>query len=130
MSAAQRLLVLVIPLALLAGGCGRRHPFSQAELDRARGALETSLEAWKKNEGFAGLRKLPEPISFVEEWPRKGIKLLEYEILGDTNTDADGIRFTVKLKVQDLNTGRREDRQVTYAVALKSPIVIGRDPYF
>src|SRR5262245_41909840 len=108
MSSARPVLVLLIPLALLAGGCGRRHPFSQAELDRARGALETSLEAWKKGDGFAALRKLPEPISFVEEWPRKGIKLVEYEVLGDTNTDADGIRFTVKLRVQDVNTGRRE----------------------
>ena len=35
----------------------------------------------------------------------------------------------VKLIVQD-RRGKREERRATYAVALKSPIAIGRDPFF
>ena len=44
-------------------------------------------------------------------------------------TDAETIRFTVKLTVQE-PSGKPEERRVTYAVALKSPVVVCRDPYF
>lgn len=125
----RRLVALLLVMPLLAGGCGRRHPFSQSELDRARAALETSLQTWKKGERLDRLQRLPEPIRFVEEWPYQGLRLLNYEIVDDVNTDAEVIRFTVKLTVQDADE-RRQERQVTYAVALKSPIIIGRDPYF
>jgi hypothetical protein len=39
------------------------------------------------------------------------------------------MRFTVKLITQD-RRGKREERQATFAVALKSPIAVGRDPFF
>lgn len=116
-------------LLSLAGGCGRGHPFTQADLDRARKALETSLESWKKGERAERLRSLPEPIHFSEEGPRNGLRLLEFEIVNAQHTDADAMRFTVRLTVQD-RKGKREVREATYAVALRAPLVIGRDPYF
>jgi hypothetical protein len=119
---------LMLLLALPVLGCGGRS-FSQTEVDRARQALETSLTSWKKGEPAAGLKKLPEPILFAEEWPERGLRLLAYEITDSKHTDAETIRFSVKLTVQD-RRGRKEERRVTYAVALKSPIAVGRDPYF
>ncbi len=125
-----RLLFLAILMPVLASGCGKGgHKFSQADLDRARQALETCLDSWKKGEMPAKLRTLPEPIEFAEEGPRDGVKLLDYQITGTEHTDAEVMRFSVKLSVQD-RRGRKEERQVTFAVALKSPIAVGRDPFF
>jgi hypothetical protein len=98
-------------------------------MDRARLALETSLDNWKGGFKPDRLRALPEPIEFAEEGLAKGVRLLAYQILGSEHTDLEMMRFRVKLTVQD-RKGKREEREATYAVALKSPIAIGRDPYF
>ncbi len=130
MNTASRRLFLAAPLAAFLAGCkGAAHSFTKADFDRARQALETSLDSWKKGELPEKLRKLPEPIEFAEEGPRKGLKLIDYQILDTDATDAEVMRFRVKLTVQD-RRGRREEREVYYAVALKSPIAVGRDPYF
>jgi hypothetical protein len=123
----RRLFLAALPA--LAFGCKGGPKFSQADLDRARQALTTSLDSWKKGEMPEKLRSLPEPILFAEEGPKNGLKLLDYEILGTEHTDAEVMRFTVKLTVQD-RRGKREERQATFAVALKSPIAVGRDPFF
>lgn len=129
MGIARRVLVFAAWIPALALGCGREVAFSQADLDRARQALETCLDAWKRGEMPDKLRALPEPIEFAEEWPRAGTKLLDYQILGTEHTDPETIRFTVALTVQD-RRGKREERRVTYAVALKSPVAVGRDPFY
>lgn len=123
----RRLFLAALPA--LAFGCKGGPKFSRADLDRARQALTTSLDSWKKGQMPEKLRALPEPILFAEEGPKNGLKLLDYEILGTEYTDAEVMRFTVKLTVQD-RRGKREERQATYAVALKSPIAVGRDPFF
>lgn len=116
-------------LPVVAAGCGGGPTFSQEELERARQALQTSLDSWKRGDLPEKLRGLPEPIEFAEEGPKTGLKLLDYQVLGTENTDTETMRFTVTLNVQD-RRGRREQRHVTYAVALKSPIAVGRDPFF
>jgi len=114
---------------LLAIGCRRGHGFARADLDRARQVLETCLESWKRGEMPEKLKALPEPIEFAEEGLKKGLRLLDYQILGNEYTDKDAMRFSVKLTVQDPR-GRKEERQATYAVVLTSPIAVGRDPFF
>jgi hypothetical protein len=98
-------------------------------MDRGRQALGACLDAWKRGETPDKLRTRPEPIEFTEEWPRSGVKLLDYQILGSEHTDAETMRYTVTLSVQD-RRGKKEDRRVTYAVALRSPIAVGRDPFY
>ncbi|MFO0844162.1 MAG: hypothetical protein U0797_17465 [Gemmataceae bacterium] len=126
-TASRRLFLAALPA--LALGCKAGHKFSQAELDRARHALEATLDSWKRGEPPEKLRSLPEPIQFAEEWPKQGLKLLDYQVLGTEHTDMETMRFSVKLTVQD-RRGKREERQVTYVVTLKSPIAVGRDPLF
>ncbi len=116
-------------LAGLALSCSKRHSFTESDLTRARQALETCLTAWKQGQRPETLRSLPEPIEFAEEWPQSGLKLLDFEILHHEHTDAEMMRFLVKLTVQD-RRGKRQERTYTYAVALKSPIAVGRDPFF
>jgi hypothetical protein len=129
MENAARGLWLAGLLAALALSCQGGHRFSRADLDRARQALETCLDSWKSGQRPEKLRTLPEPVEFAEEWPQAGLRLLDYEILGTEHTDAEMMRFSVRLTVQD-RRGRREERRSTYAVALKSPIAVGRDPFY
>ena len=44
-------------------------------------------------------------------------------------SDKDVIRYTVTLKLKD-KKGKQTEREVVYAVALKSPVVVSRDPYY
>ena len=129
MGAVRRGLLPAALLPALAFGCARGPAFSQADIDRARQALEACLDAWKHGEKPESLRARPEPIEFAEEWPRAGYKLLDFQVLGTEHTDAETMRFTVALTVQD-RRGKREDRRVTYAVALANPIAVGRDPFY
>ena len=129
MGTARRALLIVSLLPAAVIGCGRTPSFSQADLDRGRQALEASLDAWKRGEKPESLRAGPEPIEFAEEWPRAGYRLLDYQVLGTEHTDAETMRYTVALTVQD-RRGKREERRVTYAVALASPIAVGRDPFY
>ena len=39
------------------------------------------------------------------------------------------IRYTVTLKLRD-KKGKTSEREVVYAVALRSPVVVARDPYY
>ena len=39
------------------------------------------------------------------------------------------IRYTVILKLRD-KKGKVTDREVVYAVALRTPVVVSRDPYY
>lgn len=127
MSTASARVWLVV--VLLTAGCDGTEHFPEGDFDRARGALATALESWKQGEAPETLRSLAEPIDFAEEWPKSGIRLLDYDILDTESTDAEIIRYTVILIVQE-RRGEPEERRVTYAVALRTPIVVCRDPYY
>jgi hypothetical protein len=118
-------LCVLIPLA----GCQKGSTFSPEEMNKARQALETCLEEWKSGRVPEALAKRSEPIQFAEEWPSLGYKLKNYEIVGSQFTDAEMIRYTVKLTLED-RSGKIHERQPTYAIVLKAPIVIGRDPMY
>lgn len=124
----RRLTSLVILFCLTwAVGCGGA--FSKAEMDRAKQALDAGLLGWKQGEKLDKLQSKSEAIAFYEDWAKAGQKLLVYEIVNASHTDNEKIRFLVRLELQD-RRGRREKREATYAVVLKSPITIARDPYF
>ncbi len=74
------------------------------------------------------LRTRPEPIDFYEEL-QSTYKLLEYRLLGVDVSDKDVIRYTVTLKLAD-KKGKPFTREAVYAVALRSPIAVTRDPYY
>jgi hypothetical protein len=113
-------------LAVAAVGCGSSRP--QAEIDRGRQAVVAVLDNWKTNEPPAKLKTLPDPVSFTEEL-RATHKLTDYTVLKADGTDPEVIRVTVNLKLQD-KKGKTSEREAVYSVALKSPVVVARDPYF
>ena len=117
------------PLAFLfvltALGCGSGR--SAAELERGRTALVAALDSWKAHEPPARLKSLPDPVDFPEEL-RATHSLIEYTLGAVDATDAQFIRFRVTLKLKD-RKGKLSDREVVYAVALKSPVAVSRDPF-
>ena len=118
----------IVPLAvvLLALGCGSRRP--ESEIDRGRQAVVAVLDSWKANEKPEKLKSLPDPVEFSDEL--RATQALTAYTLGKVDaTDKDVIRYTVTLKLRD-KKGKTSEREVVYAVALRSPVVVARDPYY
>jgi hypothetical protein len=120
-----RLVPLLVVLGLLVG-CGSRRP--EADIDRGRTAVVAALDSWKANDAPAKLKALPEPVEFAEEL-RSTHTLTDYVLGKVDSSDMDVIRYAVTLKLKD-KKGKQTEREVVYAVALKSPVVVSRDPYF
>lgn len=117
-------LTFLFILVILAG-C--TPPHSSADVGRGQKALIAALDSWKANEPPEKLKSLSEPVEYTDEL-RTTHKLLDYTIGKSDPKDPEVIRYTVALKLQD-RKGKQEDRTIVYMVALKSPIVIARDPY-
>ena len=117
-------LLLVVSGSLV--GCGSRRP--EADVERGRAAVVAALDSWKANEPPAKLKALPEPVEFAEEL-RGTYALTDYTLGKADGSDKDVIRYTVTLKLRD-KKGKQTEREVVYAVALKSPVVVSRDPYY
>ena len=110
---------------VFAAGCGGR---PQSEIDRGRQAVVAALYSWKANEPPAKLKSLPDPVEFGEEL-RATHSLAGYELGKVDASDKDVIRYTVTLTLKD-KKGKESRREVTFAVALKNPVVVARDPYY
>lgn len=121
----MRFVAILIPMLFV--GCGAK-PRPQEEVDRAKAAVVASLDNWKTNEPIAKLKTLSPPLDFNEEL-RSLQMLTDYTVLKVDSSDPVVIRVTVTLKLKD-KKGKATERESTYAVALKNPIAVARDPYF
>jgi len=119
-------LLLLLFLIALTPGCGSRRP--EADVERGRRAVSAALDGWKANDPPAKLKLLPDPVDFSEEL-RTTHALTDYTIGRIDTSDPAVIRYTVALKLKD-KKGKLTDREVTYAVGLKNPVVVARDPYY
>lgn len=114
--------IVLFPVA----GCGSGRP--AADIERGRQAVVAVLDAWKANDPPAKLKTLPDPVEFTDEL--RGTHALADYMIGKVDTsDKDVIRYTATLKLRD-KKGKEMEREVVYAVALKSPVVVSRDPYY
>jgi hypothetical protein len=121
----QRVLVGCVLVGLV-GGCGSGR--SAAEIDRGRQAVVAALDGWKANTPLTQLRTLPDPVDFADDL-RATHALVDYSLGRVDATDPEVIRYTVTLTLRD-KKGKFSEREVVYAVALKTPIVVSRDPYY
>ena len=117
--------VLLFCATGLASGCGGR---SESEVERGRQAVIAALDAWKANEPPARLKSLPDPVEFSDEL-RATHALTDYSLGKVDTSDKKVIRYTVMLTLKD-RKGKVSEREVAFAVELKSPIVVTRDPYY
>jgi len=116
----------VLLLLVLGFGCGSHRP--EADVERGRQAVVAGLDAWKANDPPGKLKSLPDPVDFTEEL-RATHALTDYTLGKIDASDKEVIRYTVTLKLRD-KKGKATDREVVYAVALKTPVVVSRDPYY
>jgi hypothetical protein len=115
-------------LAALAGsGCGAS--VSQQELDQARDAVQSGLEAWKKGEPPSRLKALTPPVEFSDDSWARGEKLLDFRLNNAEGKPGTPLRCTVSLTLQD-RRGKTLEKEVVYEVKLGNPRVVARDPYF
>jgi hypothetical protein len=119
-------LTLTCALLILIAGCSSGR--SESDIARGRQAVTAALDSWKANEPAAKLKSLQEPVDFSDEL-RATHSLTDYTLGRVDTSDKEVIRYTVTLKLKD-KKGKVSDREVVYAVALKTPVVVSRDPYF
>jgi hypothetical protein len=122
----MRPIIIVLTTSGFAAGCSSQRP--EADIARGRQAVSAALDSWKFNDTPAKLKSLPDPVEFSEEL-RSTHTLTDYSIDKVDSTDKDVIRYTVTLKLKD-RRGKQADREAVYSVALKSPVVVARDPYY
>jgi hypothetical protein len=117
---------VLLALVLFLVGCTARR--AESDIERGRTAVAAALDSWKANDAPAKLKSLPEPVEFTDEL-RATHTLTDYTFGKVDATDKDVIRYAVALNLKD-KKGKVTNREVVYAVALKSPIVVARDPYY
>jgi hypothetical protein len=110
-----------LALLLLVAGCG-----GGPDLDKARSAVKTSLDAWKQ----AGTpQKLSEQaITIAEPDWQAGYRLLDYELKDASAQPQQGPRVVVVLNLQD-RAGKKVNKEVAYEVILEDKVRIGRDAF-
>lgn len=118
--------IIVIGMATLVAGCSQKK-HSTADVERGQKALSAALDSWKNNEPADRLKTLADPVEYTDEL-RLSHQLVDYTVGKPDPADPEVIRYPVTLKLQD-RKGKAVSRDVVFMVAMKSPIVIARDPY-
>ncbi|MEX2174580.1 MAG: hypothetical protein WD872_09470 [Pirellulaceae bacterium] len=113
---------LIACLSLLClTGCGDAKPVA-ANPDRARVALKTALETWKKGKPYESLKAATPPIHVSDSEWHGGHKLVEFE-LGAERSAGFGWRCEVQLTVEAKDGGARKHLAV-YRVDTEPAIVV------
>lgn len=123
--------LIAAAFVLLLAGCGSDRGLSQADYEKAKGALEKALAAWKNGESAAKWTAKKAAIRFVDDSWIKGGALEKYEIV-KIRANVDGFpEAVVKLTVKS-KTGSSNESEALYGINLKDAkqIAIGRDPMY
>jgi hypothetical protein len=113
---------LVVGLCVLAG-CQPAPP-AAVNAGKARDVLKTALDSWKKGEADTALQAATPPIYIIDpEW-QGGVKLIDFEILGDEEKDAH-LFAQVKLTVRGPG-GKDGTRTVTFIVSTAPNLTVSR----
>lgn len=101
-------------------GCGdTARTAAPVDPGQARTTLKAALNAWKEGRSPSDLRsRSPEIVAQDADWQR-GMKLTDYEVLGNGDERDANLECRVKLKMVD-KQGKPVERTVTY--------VVGTDP--
>jgi hypothetical protein len=106
-------------------GCGGgvRNP---VDPERAREALKTTLESWKKGESMDSLQSAtPSIVAQDSDW-RSGAKLTDFEVAGDGKPMDANLRVAVKLTLRN-KQGKEVKKSVNYLVTTSPAVTVFRD---
>jgi hypothetical protein len=115
------LTVLVLTF-LMALGCKQRA--QQSEPEQARETLRRALDAWQKGESPDALQKQSSITAVDPHW-QAGVRLTQYEIIGDGNSSGFDWQCQVRLSLQD-NGGNSSQMKATYSISSAPAKVIVR----
>lgn len=117
----------VLAATCVAPGCSEG-PARASDVDapRAREALKTALESWKKGESPATL-KAASPTIVVQDldW-EAGAALADFEVKGEGKADTANLRIPVALTLRDAK-GKESRKSVTYVVGTSPTITVFRE---
>jgi hypothetical protein len=119
-------------LLLVLSGCGDSHGgLSQPDYDKARGALEKALTAWKNGEPATKWTAENAPIRFVDDSWIKGHALVGYQIV-TIRANVDGYPEAVVHVTIQPKGGPRRESEALYGINIKkaNQVSIGRDPMY
>ena len=117
--------VLLSLLVLIATGCGSPLP-TAADPQRAKVALQTSLDAWKVGASADSLQQQSPAIYFNDEIWQAQHKLTKFE-LGEGQANGMGWRCEAALTVTD-TSGQTTERKISYQIDTDPVIVIVQQP--
>lgn len=110
-------------------GCGNSKKAAPVDPDKARSTLKVTLDAWKEGKQPSDLRaRSPEIVAQDADWMR-GMKLTEYEVLGEGDERDANLECPVKLRMVNAK-GKAIVRTVTYIVGTDPVLTVFRKVEF
>lgn len=111
---------------LLFSGCFGQERAAAVDPGRARRALQTALESWKKGDTIEQLRSnSPSIVAQDFDW-MAGARLVDYEVTGDGKDDDANLRIPVKLSLRTAQ-GKDLSKSVSYVVGTSPVLTVFRE---
>ena len=107
-------------------GYGQARP---VDAPRAREALKTALEHWKKGEDARSLESSSTPMVAQDfEWVQ-GAKLIDYQVVDDGKEEGANLRVQVKLTLANpgKDKGKPVEKKASYVVGTSPSLTVFRD---
>lgn len=112
--------------SLLPGCSGGGGSAAPVDPSRAREALNTALESWRKGDKIDALKTGSPPIVVQDfDW-MAGHPLVAFEVMGDGKDDDANLRIPVKLTLRTTQ-GKVVDKSVSYVVGTSPAITVFRE---
>ena len=112
--------------ALVAAGCAETITAAPLDHSKARDALKTTLEAWKKGDEPSALASASPAITAQDlDW-LAGAKLVSYEVKGEGTGVGSNLKVPVELSMK-AKDGKDIVRTVNYVVGTSPSLTVFRD---
>jgi hypothetical protein len=112
-------------MCLLGTGCSSGPRNAPVDAAKAREALRTALDSWKRGDKVDALQGATSPIYVIDtEW-QSGVTLKDYKITGDGQEMDANLFCPVSITVR-LPNGQETTRAVTYIISTAPNVTVSR----
>ena len=122
----MRMTTLIFSLLSIAfSGCGSKSPVHPVDSSKAREALKTVLEGWKKGDSIESLKGASSITVQDLDWIG-GAKLVSYELGGEGEARDSNLKVPVRLTLKN-KAGKDVNKSVSYLITTSPEITVFRD---